>query len=70
MTKKLIITLGNDFQEAIGYLEWEFKAEEFPIEDEGFKDLIIDISQYFNTGDNSNVLIYVGLCGISLIFNL
>lgn len=27
------VTMGNEFQNKIGYLEWEFKAEEFPVED-------------------------------------
>lgn len=25
--------LGNEFQNAVGYLDWEFKIEEFPVED-------------------------------------
>ncbi len=33
VTLKVPVTLDNVFQDAVGYLDWEFKAEEFPVED-------------------------------------
>ena len=52
------ITMGNDFQNKIGYIDWEFKVEEFPIES-------TDPTPP-PTGDRNNVLLYSGILCISL----
>jgi hypothetical protein len=50
------IELGDDFQDAIGYIDWEFKAEEMPKEpDDPVK-----------PGDSSSIIIY----GIIAVFSL
>ncbi len=59
------IELGNEYQDAIGYIDWEFKAEELPIDS--------DDPLPPQTGDNSNVYIYAmlaSLSGLVLIFLL
>lgn len=48
------ITMGDDFQQAIGYLDWEFMVEEFPIDDTNPK-----------TGDETPIALYVTVCAVS-----
>ena len=57
VTLEVPITLGNEFQHyrTVGYLDWEFKVDEYPIEDSDPK-----------TGDESNIYIYTGIMVISL----
>ncbi len=51
------IELGNEYQDAIGYIDWEFKAEELPIDPDDLKPP--------QTGDNSNLYLYVMLASVS-----
>lgn len=63
VTLDVPIDIGNEYQEAIGYLDWQFKVEELPIDP--------DDPQPPQTGDNSNLLLYALLAilsGVCLIF--
>lgn len=51
------IELGNEYQDAIGYIDWEFKAEELPIDP--------DDPVPPQTGDNSNLYLYAMLASVS-----
>ena len=51
------VTMGNEFQDRTGYLNWEFMIEEFPVEDTDPKPP--------ETGDRNPVWLYGTLMGIS-----
>lgn len=53
------IEMGNEFQSQIGYLDWEFKVEEYPIEKGD--------PESPKTGDTSNIMLYTGLMAVSLV---
>ena len=53
------VELGNEFQNKIGYLDWEFMIEEFPIESDDPKPP--------QTGDDGKIGIWISLAIISLV---
>lgn len=56
-------TLSNDYQEQIGYLDWEFRIEEYPVEP--------DDPTAPQTGDGDHVTLLAGtLCGSAALILL
>lgn len=53
------VTLGNEFSEQVGYLDWEFRVEEFPIEE--------DDPEAPDTGDSSDIWLWVTVAAVSAI---
>jgi LPXTG-motif cell wall-anchored protein len=59
------VELGSEYQQQLGYLDWEFMVEEFPIEPTD--------PEPPKTGDASNLLLWLGLmlmslCGLVVLF--
>ncbi len=52
------VELDNEFQSKIGYLDWEFMIEEYPVEDSDPKPP--------QTGDETDMGIYIAVCGIAI----
>ena len=53
VTLSVPVELSNEYQEQIGYLDWEFRIEEFPIED--------DDPEPPKTGDDTSMGVWAGL---------
>lgn len=53
------VTMANEYQNQLGYIDWEFKVEELPVEE--------DDPVAAKTGDNNNIMLGLSLMLISLM---
>lgn len=53
LTLQVPVTLGNEYANCVGYLDWEFGVSEFPVEDTDPKPP--------ETGDSSRIVLWTGL---------
>lgn len=62
VTLEVPVELDNTYMNQIGYLDWEFKVEEFPVE--------VSDPETPSTGDDSNIIYYIGLLSVSIFIIL
>lgn len=62
VTLEVPVTLGNEYANCVGYLDWEFGVSEFPVEDTD--------PEPPKTGDDSQIWLYAGLMLASLVMLL
>ncbi len=75
VTLEVPITMGNEFQKSSGYIDWEFRIDEVPEEEEDddgpqMPEPSEKIPGHANTGDNSHFGRYIVLlmtCGVLLL---
>ena len=60
ITLDVPIELGDEYQNKIGYLDWQFRVEELPVEP--------DDPQPPKTGDDSAVFLYVAIISVCVLF--
>lgn len=53
------LELSDDYQDSIGYIDWQFKVEELPVEDSDPKNP--------NTIDNIYVYLFIGICSLIIL---
>jgi len=56
VTLEVPVTLGNEYANQVGYLDWEFGVSEFPVE---------DTDPVPPTGDTSALTFWIGICAAS-----
>ena len=70
LTLNVPITMGNEFQQQIGYLDWQFKAERIesaPAQEDPPSDQGETSGSGTQTGDESNLLPLYGICGLAVL---
>lgn len=53
------LELSNDYQDSVGYIDWQFMVEELPVED--------DDPQNPNTIDNIYLYLFIGICSLIIL---
>ena len=64
VTLDVPVTLGDEFQNKVGYIDWEFKVDELPVEPTD--------PEPPKTGDDTNLVLYASLavCSLGALFVL